>query len=80
MLAAILLYAFQGHPASGRDWGVPTWKNKVLLEPGLGYSHPKEGGGAHNLPWPKLELAAWLPCGAPPHTPVNMLVPLLAVL
>lgn len=45
----------------GRDWGVHTWKNKVLLEPGLGYSHPKEGGGAHDLPWPKVELVARLP-------------------
>lgn len=41
----------------GRDRGIPTWKNKVLLEPGLGYLHPKGGGGAHDLPWPRLELA-----------------------
>lgn len=36
----------QDQPALGRDWGGPTWKNKVLLEPGLGYSHPREAGDA----------------------------------
>lgn len=77
MLAAVLLLPFQEHPALGRDWGVPTWKNKVLLEPGLSYLHPKGGGGAHDLPWPRLELGAWLPRRAPPLPRLTCWFPLL---
>lgn len=48
VLATVLLFPFQDQPALGRDWdcGGPTRKNKVLLEPGLRYSHPREAAGA----------------------------------
>lgn len=48
VLATVLLFPFQDQPALGRDWDCsgPTRKNKVLLEPGLRYSHPREAAGA----------------------------------
>lgn len=55
MLAAALLIPSEELLCAGTGLSPP-----VLLEPGQGYSHPKDAGDGHDLPWSKLQLGAQL--------------------